>query len=280
MKNCRICSLYSGSRGNSVFISAGGAKILIDAGKSAKSLCLALKEINVDITEIDAIFITHEHKDHTSALQTLSHKHSIPIYMLLSSARIFDGLNDQKLCECLMLQTNNEFEVTVKDLTVKAFPTPHDSLGSVGFRLTFSDDAGNKQSIGYATDLGYVTDCIKENMTGCFAIVIESNHNVEMLKKSSYPIELKERIFSKYGHLSNSDCADLAGYLFENGTKNFMLMHLSQENNTPSLAYDEIFNAIASNDINLRISEQDRPVWLVDGHAQNSANNSEDVWRP
>ena len=95
MPNCKICTLYSGSRGNCAYISAGGANILIDAGKSAKALCSALREIDVDIDSIDAIFITHEHRDHTSALQTLSHKHSIPIYILLPSAEIFYGLKDE-----------------------------------------------------------------------------------------------------------------------------------------------------------------------------------------
>ena len=98
MPNCKICTLYSGSRGNSAFISAGGANILIDAGKSAKALCSALGEIGVGVDSIDAIFITHEHRDHISAIQTLSHKHNIPIYILLPSAEFFYGLKDEKLC--------------------------------------------------------------------------------------------------------------------------------------------------------------------------------------
>ena len=262
MPKCRICTLYSGSRGNCAFIEAGGARILIDAGKSAKALCSALCDIGVDIDSIDAIFITHEHRDHVSALQTLSHKHSIPIYILLPSAQIFNGLRDERLCACLHIQTGDGFETDVKDLHVKAFPTPHDSHASVGFRLTFND-GGEEYSIGYATDTGYVSDAMRENLLGCFAAVIESNHDPDMLREGSYPIELKQRIRSKKGHLSNPDCAIFAALLCESGTKHIMLAHLSEENNLPDLAYNETLSAIGDETVNLKIAAQDEIVWLI-----------------
>lgn len=262
MPKCRICTLYSGSRGNCAFIEAGGARILIDAGKSAKALCSALCDIGVDIDSIDAIFITHEHRDHISALQTLSHKHSIPIYILLPSAQIFNGLRDERLCACLHIQTDDGFEADIKSLHVKAFPTPHDSHASVGFLLTFND-GGEEYSIGYATDTGYVSDAMHENLLGCFAAVIESNHDIDMLRAGPYPFELKQRIRSKKGHLSNVECAELATMLFESGTKHIMLAHLSEENNLPDLAYNEILSAIADEAINLKVALQDKPVWLI-----------------
>ena len=120
MQNCKICCLYSGSKGNSTFISAGGAKILIDAGRSAKALCCALRSIGEDIDSIDAIFITHEHTDHISALRVLSHKHRIPIHMLINSAQVFNGLCDEKLCECLSLYQGNSFETKINNLTVNS----------------------------------------------------------------------------------------------------------------------------------------------------------------
>lgn len=262
MKKCRICSLYSGSRGNCTYISAGGANILIDAGKSAKALCSALKEINVDIDSIDAIFITHEHRDHTSALQTLSHKHSIPIYILLPSAEIFYGLKDERLCSCLNIKFGDSFDVDVNGLHVKAFPTPHDSRAAVGYRLTFAED-GIEYSIGYATDTGHVTDAMRKNLCGCFAAVIESNHDIQMLREGPYPVELKERIRSKRGHLSNTDCAAFAATLCESGTKHLMLAHLSEENNLPDLAYNETLCAIADESVNLKVAAQDNAVWLI-----------------
>ncbi len=262
MPKCKICCLYSGSRGNSAYIEAGGAKILIDAGKSAKALCSALKSIDVDIDSIDAIFITHEHSDHISALKTLSHKHTIPIYMLLSSAECFYGMRDEKLCNCLNLQLKNSFEAKINDLSVKAFPTSHDSMGAVGYRLTFNDD-GMEYSIGYATDTGYVTDEMRENLLGCFATVIESNHDPEMLKNGPYPPELKQRIKSKKGHLSNKDCASFVTELCEMGTRHILLAHLSEENNLPELAYNESFSAIADDRVDLKIASQNEAVWLI-----------------
>ncbi len=261
MPKCKICCLYSGSRGNCAYIFAGGASILIDAGKSARSLCASLEGIGADINSIDAIFITHEHRDHISALQTLSHRYSIPIYMLLPSAEIFYGLRDARLCSSLMLRMGSSFEVKIKGLTVKAFPTPHDSNAAVGYRLSFFED-GEEYSIGYATDTGYVSKEMKENLKGCFAAVIESNHDTDMLKNGAYPYELKKRIASKKGHLSNSECAAFACELCDSGTRYIMLAHLSEENNTPRLAFSETYSAISDRGVKLCIASQDDAVWL------------------
>ncbi len=264
MPNCKICCLYSGSRGNSAYIEAGGASILIDAGKSAKALCSALKDINVDIDSIDAIFITHEHRDHVSALQTLSHKHNIPIYILLSCAEVFYGLRDERLCQNLMLQMREPFCVKIKGLTISSFHTSHDSRASVGYRLEFCED-GVPYSIGYATDTGIVTDEMREALDGCFAVVIESNHDIEMLKNGPYPPELKQRIGSKHGHLSNKDSANLISKLCQSGTRYVMLAHLSEENNLPELAFDAAFSAISDEGVALKVAQQDMAVWLLEG---------------
>lgn len=265
MQNCKICCLYSGSKGNSTFVSAGGAKILIDAGRSAKALCCALRSIGEDIDSIDAIFITHEHTDHISALQVLSHKHRIPIHMLINSAQVFNGLCDEKLCECLALYQGNSFETKIKGLTVKAFPTPHDSRAAVGYRFEFEGENGDSIAIAVSTDTGYVTPAMRENLIGCRAVVIESNHDLQMLEEGPYPYELKQRIRSKWGHLSNVDCAALASELYESGTEHIMLAHLSEENNLPELAFNEVFTAIADEDFDLKVARQDAPVWLIGG---------------
>lgn len=263
MQNYKICCLYSGSKGNSTFISAGGAKILIDAGRSAKALCSALSSIGETIDNIDAIFITHEHNDHVSALQVLSHKHQIPIHMLLNSAMIFNGLCDEKLCDCLRIYRGNCFETKVNELRVKAFPTPHDSRAAVGYKFEFEDDNGKTVSLGVSTDTGYVTNTMRENLMGCESVVIESNHDPVMLAEGPYPYELKQRIKSKHGHLSNPDCAALAAELYESGTKHIMLAHLSEENNLPEIAFNEVFTAIADESFDLKVAKQDAPVWLV-----------------
>lgn len=263
MKNCKICCLYSGSKGNCTFISAGGANILIDAGKSARALCSALEEIGVSIDQIDAIFITHEHSDHISALTTLSHKRHIPIYMLLSSAEIFRDSVDERLCNCLTLFKGKEIKAQIGGLYVRSFPTSHDSRASVGYTLTFEGDDSSPVSIGYVTDTGCVTEEMKDRLCGCRAVILESNHDGDMLADGPYPDDLKQRIRSRRGHLSNEECASFASYLFENGTRHIMLAHLSEENNLPSLAFNETFAAIGSDLLDLKVASQDHPVWLI-----------------
>lgn len=261
MNNYTVCNLYSGSKGNSTFICADGVKILIDAGKSAKTLISVLNQIGESIDEIDAIFITHEHNDHISAIQTLSHKKKIPIHITLGSAYKFKGLKDEALCSCLYIHENSDFSVQIGSLTVTAFPTPHDSRSSVGYKMTFGPPE-NRKSIAYATDIGKVTDTIRNNLRGCESVIVESNHDPEMLLSGRYPYELKLRIKSDRGHLSNSECAGLLSYLTENGTKNIMLAHLSEENNLPELAYNECFSAIADKNVNIYVASPNNPTQM------------------
>lgn len=268
-KNYKICSLYSGSKGNSTFISAKGVNILIDAGKSAKSLCASLSSIGVSPESIDAIFITHEHTDHVSALQTFSHKYNADIHILLSCAKKkFYGLRDEKLFSKMVFHDAPDFEVNIGGLKIKAFPTPHDSCGSVGYKLSFIED-DREINIGFATDIGYVTDEIRDNLLGCDSVIIESNHDEIMLMDGNYPYELKLRIRSKKGHLSNVECASLTAMLSVNGTKDIMLAHLSEENNIPDMAYNESLMAIANPEIKLTVADPARPVWLVGGNNGN-----------
>ncbi len=262
MSNYKICNLYSGSGGNSTFISACGKNILIDAGKSAKNLCRALSDIGVSPEEIDAIFITHEHSDHVAAIRTLSHKFHIPIHILLSSAEKYRGLCDGQLCECLHMHREPSFSVALGSLTIEAFPTPHDARGSVGYKISFDDD-GRKISFAYATDMGTVTDVVKEKLLGCESVIVESNHDLKMLLMGPYPPELKERIHSQYGHLSNTECAELVSLLCKNGAKNILLAHLSEENNTPELAFCEVLSRIEDKSVQLLVASPDRPTWLV-----------------
>ena len=262
-ENYKICSLYSGSKGNCTYICAGGASILIDAGKSAKCLCATLSEIGVSPESIDAIFVTHEHTDHVSALQTFSHKFNADIHILLSSAKKkFYGLRDEALFSKMVFHDSPDFEVEIKGLKIKAFPTPHDSCGSVGYRFTVMDGE-NQTHIGFATDIGYVTDEVRDNLLGCESVIIESNHDEIMLMEGSYPYELKLRIRSKKGHLSNTECAALSALLSVNGTKNIMLAHLSEENNVPEVAYNENLMAIANPEIKLTVASPSCPVWLT-----------------
>ena len=250
----KIVSLYSGSKGNSTLISSGGANILIDAGKSARALKQSLCEVGLSPNDIDAIFITHEHSDHVSALETLLKKHPLPVHITEGSAEKLLGYNIPYLTQNLVLHPPI-FEARVKGLLVASFVTPHDSRFSVGYRISFTE-GDCLHEIGYATDIGYVTPEISSGLSGCESVIIEANHDVDMLKNGSYPYDLKKRILGKRGHLSNSDCALLAGSLVSKGTKNILLAHISEENNTPELAYDEVFSAVGQSGVNLAVADQ------------------------
>ncbi len=262
MTDYHVFSLYSGSGGNSMLISAGGANILIDAGKSARTLCRALNAAGSDIKNIDAIFITHEHTDHTGALEVLSKKYRIPVHMTTPSASCIPS----QCCVSLqgILTTHPPlFSVQIGGLTISSFPTSHDSACCVGYRLSFVDAAGQHHFLGYATDTGCVTSYIKSGLSGCEAVILECNHDTEMLRCGPYPAQLKSRILSRFGHLSNDDCATLSAYLAENGTRRILLAHLSRENNRPDIAAATVRSAVPDENVEIIIADPDEPVVFI-----------------
>lgn len=261
MKDCRIVTLYSGSGGNSTYIRVGNTAILIDAGKSARALCNSLRAIGSDIGEIQAIFVTHDHHDHVSALEVLSKKNEIPIHMTEQSAALFDRYPDSPV-HARLVRHGIEYCEQVGVLTVRAFRTPHDSRMSVGYRIEFRD-GDRLRAIGLATDIGYVSESVREGLTGCEAVVLESNHDVDMLMEGPYPYDLKKRIRSNRGHLSNKDSAAFSAELAARGTRGFLLAHLSEENNEPTLALDETESAISDDAVRIRVASPDEPIELI-----------------
>ena len=266
----RLCTLYSGSEGNATYIETPHARILIDAGKCARALIASLKSIGVDIDSIDAIFITHEHSDHIASLEVLAKKHPIPVHMLYKSALKYQNTQPPALCACLvMYQKPEDMHTTVGNIHVQAFPTPHDSRASVGYRLTLTQGE-ESLCIGYATDIGYVSPAVRAGLMGCEAVVLECNHDEEMLKYGPYPYDLKVRILSTKGHLSNRDCADFACELYEAGTRYLLLAHLSEQNNVPDIAYDEVSCALTGQcvhiavaspiDVTMLVGEMNQPI--------------------
>ena len=249
----KICTLYSGSKGNAIFISAGGKNILIDAGKSSSRLCLALSEIGVPPADIDAVFITHEHSDHTSALDIFIKKNKIPVHMVRASASKLLSMGLDHLCECIVVHPLI-YSVDLGGVTVTSFEVPHDSNSCVGYRITFYEN-NIKKEVGIATDIGHLSESVISGLLDCESVIIEANHDVEMLKFGRYPADLKKRILSKRGHLSNEDCGVLVSRLIEKNTRNILLAHLSEENNTPDTAYDEIASIIAGTDVHLEVAD-------------------------
>ncbi len=240
MNNIKITSLYSGSSGNATLVRTSHGAILIDAGKSARALCAALKQAGSDADDIDAVFITHEHTDHISALEIFLKKHPVPVHITEKSAEGLHTLPSSRLSSALSIHTPLFIE-RVADMTVRAFPVSHDSAMCVGYRI----DTDDGFSFGIATDTGYVTEEMLEYLDGCHAVAIESNHSVDMLRCGPYPPELKRRILSRRGHLSNDECALLAQRLAARGTSGFMLAHLSRDNNRPDCALTSVKKALA-----------------------------------
>lgn len=226
----KICPLYSGSTGNSTYISTKDGSILVDAGASFKGITEKLKFADAEPTEIMAVAVTHEHSDHIKGLKTFLNKTSA---CLIASAQTVESLAQNNLIptktQVIIIGQN---PITVGGIEISRFATSHDCAGSSGYTFLLPDC----KKIAVCTDLGIVTDTVRNAISGSDLVLIESNHDVEMLKNGPYPPFLKARILSDQGHISNGICATELKTLLQNGTKRFILGHLSQHNNSPLLA--------------------------------------------
>lgn len=234
-----LCPLGSGSSGNSTLVKSGSTSILVDAGLSCKAICTALEQAGSHYEELDGILLTHEHSDHIKALPVLLKKLTCPVY---GTEAVLDTISRTlKIpAHTALLPIDDEKAFTLHDFEIKAFSTPHDSVGSVGYQLHTPDD----KLLAVATDLGHMTPEILEHLLPCKAVLLESNYDEGMLMCSSYPYMLKRRIASPMGHLSNIACADAAIRLAQNGVEHLVLGHLSDNNNLPELAYSTTRNAL------------------------------------
>jgi len=228
-----IHTLSSGSGGNSLLLSCGGAHYLIDAGISCRRIKNALGELSLSPEDVSAVFITHEHSDHISGLASLVKQYRLPVYASRGTAaqlayRIA-GI-EPLLCP---LDPGEPFSLA--GCCVTAFSTSHDTAQSVDFRFDTPDGAA-----GILTDTGYVTAEAADTLRGVALLVLESNHDVESLTSGPYPYYLKQRILSDRGHLSNDAAADFAVEMAGCGTREIVLAHLSQENNTPAMAFNTV----------------------------------------
>lgn len=235
--------LYSGSTGNAAVLTAGDTAVLIDAGRSARVLCAALQQAGVDPDALSAVFLTHEHGDHTAALDVFIKHHPVPVHVAGDSAIRLLRRAGEPLRQATVTHPPLFCE-QVGPFTFTSFRTSHDSAESVGYRITVND-GGEVHVIGYATDLGIVTPAVESGLLGCEAVVLECNHDEEMLRTGPYPYDLKRRVASRMGHLSNADCAAFSVRLAANGMKRLLLAHLSETNNLPDLALGEVRAALA-----------------------------------
>lgn len=239
----KFISLYSGSDKNSSVFSYRNTNIMIDCGGSFKQLCAQLDKVDMKITDIDGIFLTHSHSDHIKALPMIIKNTNIPIYASYGThEEIFDMGTNMPKDNRIVIYDNMPFELN--NVMIESFKTPHDTKHSIGFNLNF-----NGKTATYATDVGCITEELATNFKGNDFIFLESNHDVEMLKSSQRPYNIKQRILGNKGHLSNEVSAEFSLSLAKQGLKRIMLGHLSGEANTPELAYRVTEKSYISNDI-------------------------------
>lgn len=257
-----FCSLSSGSSGNCQYIATENVKILIDSGLSGKRVENFLKGIDVDPSSIDCILVTHEHKDHTKGVGILSRRYDLPIYANTNTWRAMEkDLGNIKDKNILEFKTDEGFEF--KDLAILPFKVSHDSSEPVGFAFYHKN-----KKVSYLTDTGYVSDDVKKRIRNSNLLVIESNHDVEMLKVGGYPWFLKKRVLSSEGHLSNETAGKIIAEILTGREEDVLLAHLSKENNFPELAYQTVVNIVSekgikvNKDINIDLTYRDRSTKL------------------
>ncbi len=229
-----FCALGSGSKGNSYLIATEKNKILVDAGLSAKCIADNLNELGVKPNEIDGIIVTHEHMDHIAGIKVFSKKYDVPVYANEKTmGAILHKIPDMESKNVRTFTNSQSFYIG--SLDISPFKTPHDSACSCGFSIY-----SGLNKITVATDLGHMNSSILENLKHSDILVLEANHDLEMLIKGPYSPFLKQRVQGPKGHLSNDLCGETLAYLLDYGLKQVILAHLSEENNTPSLAYNTV----------------------------------------
>ncbi len=213
-----------------------------------RRICSSLSDNSLSPKDIDAILITHQHHDHICGLRMLTKYYPIKVLCPRSTASY---LTNSLSCSSELIKIMPVgSEISFDDVKVSSFSTSHDTDESVGYRIE------GEQIFSFATDTGYVSDEVYMGLRGADAVVIESNHDIDMLRYGVYPYHLKKRILSPQGHLSNHDCAALASKLCTDGTKYFILGHLSKENNTPSKAFSAVSSALAGREAKIYVAPE------------------------
>ena len=223
----RVCLLASGSKGNAILVETGRSRILIDAGLSATEIIRRLEGIGVAGSDLDAILISHEHTDHTRSAGTLARKLKIPLVLSYPTCRAIHT----SLRRVEVMEFESGYPFAFKDIMIDPFPITHDACDPVGFVIESTDG-----KIGVATDLGIATRLVKDKLKDARILVLESNHDEEMLLNGPYPWHLKQRIKSRHGHLSNVEAAETLDELFHPELEGILLAHLSEVNNHPDVA--------------------------------------------
>jgi phosphoribosyl 1,2-cyclic phosphodiesterase len=245
--NLAICMLASGSKGNATYISDGDTSILIDAGLSGVELQRRLASRDLAPEHLDAIIVTHEHSDHVQGVGVLSRRYKLPVYINPKTHQASPRLGS--LHEIKSFECGETFYIS--NLTIHPFSISHDAENPVGFTI-----GQNGTTIAIATDLGIATAMVKEHLKHCALLILEANHDPQMLETGPYPWPLKQRIKSRTGHLSNTSSKILLKELQHENLQHVILAHLSEINNNPQLAFDEVAKALTRCSAKLTVADQ------------------------
>ena len=260
----RMTVLASGSKGNCTVISSNQASILVDAGISCRETLKRMRAAGEEPERLKAIVITHEHQDHVAGLQVLARKLQIPVFITEATYHRWHRENRDAEGKPARLEHLEHFQAgcsfTVADITVTAFTIPHDAADPCGF--TFRTDG---LKMGVVTDLGYMSPNVKEQLRRCDALLIESNHDLEMLRNGPYPWMVKQRVMSRVGHLSNTALAEFFAKDYDGHASQLVLGHLSEHNNHPELARESAYKALDGKlslfqSATISLAHQDKPL--------------------
>ncbi len=249
----RLCSIASGSSGNCIYVGSDATHLLVDVGISGKRTESGLAQLGLTGRDIDGILITHEHSDHISGLGALVRKYGIPIYATAGTIKAMKSCAQLgKVEEELYHQVQEDRKLIIKDLTINPMRISHDAAQPVGYRISYGS-----RRVAVCTDLGVYNDYTVECLKGMDALLLEANHDVNMLQVGPYPYYLKQRILGERGHLSNENSGRLLCRILHDGLKAVFLGHLSKENNLPELAFESVRMEINQGDTPYKASDFD-----------------------
>lgn len=240
----RLCSIASGSSGNCIYVGSDATHLLVDVGISGKRAEAGLNELDITGRDLDGILVTHEHVDHIAGLGVLARKYHVPIYATPGTIYAIKNCSSVgKIEEELFVPIRPDNKLCIKDLVVNPMKISHDAAEPVGYRVSY----GSKR-VAVCTDLGVFNDYTVECLRGMDAVLLEANHDVNMLQVGPYPYHLKQRILGDRGHLSNENSGRLLSRILHDDMKAIVLGHLSKDNNLPELAYEAVRMEITMGD--------------------------------
>ena len=232
----KLCSIASGSSGNCIFVGTETTNLLVDVGISKKRIVEGLEQIGISPLTIEGILITHEHSDHIKGLGVMARQYKIPIFATRETIYEIKKISSLGVIdETLYHEIEPDVSFFLGDIEVRPFSSFHDARNPVCY--TFSQ---KWHKVGIATDIGTYDTYVIDHLTGCEILLLEANHDVNMLQVGNYPYSLKRRVLGDHGHLSNDTCGKLLTKLMHKGLKYIFLGHLSKENNYPELAYETV----------------------------------------